>query len=111
MKIAKSDTKMKDCMDLNEGEDHDTTVRTRGMNNVLKGKKHIERHIKSDELNTDNDDWIVNTIYNNENEENYRKIKKLDTKNNNICKDNALKLEPDNIESDDDDLIWKPKKK
>jgi len=109
MKIAKSDTKMNESMDLNESEDHATAVRTRGMNNVLKGKKYIERHVKSDELNTDNDDWIVNTIYNSKNEGNSRK-KKLDTKNNKICKDSALKLEQDNIESDDDDLIWKPKK-
>lgn len=99
MKIAKSDTKMNESMDLNESEDHATTVRIRGMNNVLKGKKYIECRVKSDELNTDNDDWIVNTIYNSENEGNSRKIEKLDTKNNNICKYSALKLEPDNIES------------
>jgi len=105
MKIAKSVTKMNESVDLNEGEDHSTTFRTREMNNVQKGKKYIERHVKPDELNTDNDDWIVNTIYNSKNEGNSRKIKKLDTKNNNICKYNTLKLEPDNIESDDDDLI------
>jgi len=104
MKIAKSVTITNEFR-FNEGDDNGKTIKLSGINNAII-RNQVITNIITDDSKEEDVQINANAL---EKIKSGSESKMINSINNKISKYNALKLESDEIETGDDDLIWKPK--